>query len=228
MITRRERLKAKLDRREEWALKRHNKASKLRAVDEHLRGDLAFATQPGRISARARMIARTDKAREHSAMASHHASKAEGLSKHLDRTIFTDDDDAVEKLLAKIATLEAKRDEMKHRNKEWRKAGKGKAHEGWELSNLGARIRSNRERVTEVKRRQSLAAEVEATESGVLVKEHGGGYVSITFEEKPDREIRQGLGAAGFRFGGGGWYGRWDDLGDELKNEITCTAPEAE
>ena len=46
-----------------------------------------------------------------------HASKAAGIREQLDRSIFSDDPDAVEALNARIAELEAKQEKMKAANK---------------------------------------------------------------------------------------------------------------
>ena len=54
---------------------------------------------PGRIPARERMNRREEKAHEHREMAAHHQGKAAGLRDQLDRTIFSDDEDAIETAL---------------------------------------------------------------------------------------------------------------------------------
>ena len=116
-MTRRERLERKIEKREEWAEGRDDKANALRAYGDKFRGDHAFNTQPGHIPERDRMNKRDDKAHEHSQMAGHHRSKAAGLQHQLDRTIFSDDADAIDALEAKIAKMEAKRDSMKAANR---------------------------------------------------------------------------------------------------------------
>lgn len=123
-MTRRERLEAKAERRREWAESRTKKASALRAVGSEYRHDWAFITQPGHIPARAAMNRRDEKAYEHSKMAEHHEQKAAGLEQQLERSIFSDDADAIEQLKAKLAKLEAKRDRMKAYNAAARKAAK--------------------------------------------------------------------------------------------------------
>lgn len=144
-MTRRERLERKAEKRREWAEGRTSKAHALRnATSDSLRHDWAFITQPGHIPERARMIRRDDKAHEHHKMATHHEQKAAGIEAQLDRSIFSDDDDAIERLAEKIADLEAERDSNKGLNAAWRKAGKPKADDapGWariaELLNVEA------------------------------------------------------------------------------------------
>jgi len=66
------------------------------------------------------------KALEHDKMAQHHAEKADGLAQQLERSIFSDDPDAIEALEAKAAALEARRGRMKAINKAWKKAGSPK------------------------------------------------------------------------------------------------------
>lgn len=97
-MTRRERLEAKVERRREWAAGRRDKASSLRGYTERYRGDVAFNTQPGHIPERARVIRMIDQGHEHAEMANHHEAKANGLERQLDRTVFSDDVDAIAQL----------------------------------------------------------------------------------------------------------------------------------
>lgn len=75
----------------------------------------------------------------------------------------------------------------------------------YELTNLGAPIRSDRERIDEIKARQTRSAQVEQA-GGVLV-EAKPGYCRVTFAEKPDRAILDLLKGAAFRWGAGHWFG---------------------
>lgn len=120
--THRERLEAKAERRESWAQSRAEQAERLHARNEPYRGDIAFNTQPGHIPERARVIARTEKAWEHSAKAREHESKAAGIETQLARSIFDDDPDAIEALTAKLERLEAERERWKSYNAACRKA----------------------------------------------------------------------------------------------------------
>ena len=228
-MTRRERTEAQVAKREEWAASRRQKADALRATTDRYRGDWAFATQPGHIPERARVIRAQDRAFEHADMAAHHDAKATGLEAQLDRTIFSDDDNAITALEARIAQHEAERERMKLVNKLYKKgdaAGLAAlgldlerlqaqvAHvglsfvrapfEGFKLTNLGARIRTDRERIEEIKRCQGRTERAEAA-GGVVVE--GGEYVRVTFAEKPEREILDALRAAGFQWSSGSWVG---------------------
>lgn len=134
-MTRRERLERRAERREEWAQGRADKARSLRnATPESIRRDWAFITQPGRIPERERMNRRDAKAVEHDHMAAHHRTRAAGLRDQLNRSIYSDDVDAVERLRERIAGLDAKRKRNTAVNRAWRKAGKPTAddRDGWE------------------------------------------------------------------------------------------------
>lgn len=123
-MTRRERLERKAERRREWAEKREAKAAALYKQNEPYRGDWAFATQPGYIPERARANRRDQKAFEHQGVAKHHRSRAAGLEDALERSIYSDDTDAIERLEERIAEQQAERDARKKANAAWRKAGK--------------------------------------------------------------------------------------------------------
>jgi hypothetical protein len=241
-MTRRERLERKLAKRREWADKRQDKAAALRNYNESLlyAHDIAFNTQPGHIPERARMIARTEKAIEHSNMAEYHDSKADGLERQLDRSIFSDDDNAVEAIEARIKKNEEKREQMKKVNAMYRKGDAAglaavglnlealreklktayswcqQPHPGYELQNLGGRITADRKRLEFVKRQQQERAQAQAAPNGVILKQYGE-YCSVMFAEKPDRSILNALRSAGFHWGAGSWTGYLAKLPPEVK-----------
>ncbi len=163
-------------------------------------------------------------------MAEHHVGKAAGLQCQLDSSIFSDDPDAVDALRRRIAGLEAKRDRIKAYNASCRRGardlslldsaerehivslarvapyairGNG-AFPSYVLSNLGADIRRNQERVADLERR-ARRTERAATAGGLVIE--GGEWVRVTFAEKPARPILDALKAAGFRWGAGSWHG---------------------
>lgn len=185
---------------------------------------------------------------ERSEMASTHISKAGGIENALDRSIFSDDDNALEAIQARIAENEATRERMKTVNKLYRKndaaglaafgldletlkaalAAKGSywgqaPHLPYELSNLGARITSDKKRLVSVKRQQERSAKADESPDGILIQECQGGYVRVTFAEKPSREILNALKAAGFYWGQGSWAGQKDKLPQEVKDECAAT-----
>lgn len=108
-MTYRERREAKVARLAEWAEKRNTKAVALHAQNAPYRGDHAFNTQPGHIPERARAIARTERAFEHSAKADQMQARASTIASQLERSIFDDDPDAIERLREKLAKLEGDR-----------------------------------------------------------------------------------------------------------------------
>lgn len=231
MATRRERMEARARKRAEWAEKARAKADGLHARNLPFRGDWAFNTQPGHIPERARVIAREDRAHELTKKAKRHEGIAGELERQLDRSIFSDDADALESLAKRIAAHREDLERMKLVNKLFRKndaaglaelgidleqlraklldAGPwfGKApHMQYEFSNLRNRIRADEKRLELVKRRQERSAAAEASPNGVTL-EGGGEWVSITFAEKPAREVLEALKDSGFMWRGGSWSG---------------------
>lgn len=146
-MTRRERAEARAARRREWAEGRAAKAdAALDTSATPYADDWAFLSQPGRIPQRDALNRRAEKAAEHGAMARHHAAKAAGIERQLDHTIFDDDPDACDRLRERIAETERERAEYKAFNAKQRKAG-GDILPSYVLTNLGARIRRDRERL---------------------------------------------------------------------------------
>ena len=228
-MTTRERIEARIERREEWAATRQSRAASVFHESERYRGDYAFNTQPGHIPERARVIRMEDQAAEHATMAQHHDAKAAGLADQLERSVYSDDADAIAQLEARMAEHEATRDRMKLVNKLFKKGdAAGLAalglnlesltqrvaaigyswvtapYESYQLTNLGARIRADKERIAEIQRRTARTDRAEAA-GGVSIE--GDVYVRVTFAEKPDRAVLDALKAAGFRWGGGSWVG---------------------
>lgn len=240
-MTRRERLEHRIEKRRKWADGRRAKAASLRAATpENMRNDWAFITQPGHIPERARMIARDDRAHGHSNMATYHDGKAAGLESQLERSIFSDDPDAIESLEAKASALDASAARCNAINAAWRKAKRGLPDEeapsaGWSCGLLPpaveteetknamqygctrrkgpmdaaydrANARRCRERIEQIKADQAMRNRVEAAPNGITIE--GSDYVSITFAEKPDRQVLTELKTAGFRWGRGSWCGK--------------------
>lgn len=242
-MTRRERLENKLTKREAWAGKRRAKASAVYAFTEQFHGDHAFNTQPGAFPLRTRVNRMEERAHEDTKMAQHHDSKASGLADQLDRSVFSDDDNAGEALRARIAEHEAQRERAKTINREIRRGA------GWEarlspslsdkeradllsiarafggaykpgyppyhLTNLGARIRADKERIVEIERRTTRTAEAESM-GGVLI-EGDDAWVRVTFAENPGHAILDALKTAGFRWGDGSWIGERAKLPAEVQ-----------
>jgi hypothetical protein len=241
-MTRRERLERKLELRQEWADKRTAKANAVFARAEHYHGDYAFNTQPGHIPERARLIKAEERAFGDMDMAKHHTQCAAGIETALDRSIFSDDDNAVEALEKRIAEREAEREQMKLINKLYRKgdaaglAALGKDLEqmhsrlkdqlswmqvpypAYELSNLGGRITADRKRLGYIKQQNERKTAAEAAPNGVTIEtqDNWGGYCRVTFADKPDREILNALRSAGYHWGSGCWTGKADVLPESI------------
>ena len=131
-MTRRERLEAKLEKRETWAEGRDAKATAASAKFHAIADNIPLG-QPiliGHHSERRhrRDIARMDSAlqqtHESVTMAARHRSKAAGLADQLETSIFSDDPDAPEAVAARIVELEAKRTAMRASNAAFRKGDK--------------------------------------------------------------------------------------------------------
>ena len=160
-MTYRERREARAERLRGWAEKRQTDASAtLRAITKQYGGDTAFNTQPGHIPERARVISREDKAFASLRKADGMESRAAGIEDQLASAIYSDDPDAIPALEARIAKLEAQREQIKAENAAYRKEhgaelkGLGvyereqkMPHAGWELSNLSGNIARNRQRL---------------------------------------------------------------------------------
>lgn len=238
-MTYRERKEAKLEKRFDWAASRDAKSA---AAFDRARtiADGIPLGQPILVSHHSERHARADQARieggmargvESMQMAELHRSKAAGIQDQLDRSIYSDDPDAPERLTERIASLEAKRTAMKASNAAYKKGDAAWAaclgitteqaaarrmaieagyswcrqpHPGYELTNLGANIRRLQERLKTIAARANRTTLAEAG-GGVLIE--GETWVRITFAEKPERATLDALKAAGFRWGGGHWIG---------------------
>lgn len=247
-MTRRERLERKLEKRKEWAEKAETRANSL-SEQSHKMMSIIPMGQPILIGHhsekrdrkyRNRAWNKMGKAVEQRDLSAHHVSKAGGLEHQLDKSIFSDDNDATEALKARIEENEAKRDRMKKINALYRKGDaetltalgfdleqlreKLKTAYSWcqqpypayELSNLGQRISGDKKRLEFIKKQNETRAQAEATPNGVILKQYGE-WCSVTFAEKPDRSILNTLRAASFRWGAGSWSGKLEHLPAEVK-----------
>jgi hypothetical protein len=236
-VTYRERREAKAERLQEWAAKRHAQAVAQLSSQPEMRHDWAFVTQPGHIPQRARMIAADERAFRSMDKADAMLARADGIASQLDSSIYSDDPDAVERLEERIAKLEAKRDAIKTHNKTHRNGSGCTCPEGcgcrsrfevtrcdctshplpgYVLANLSSDIKRNRDRLDMLQRQARRAVEAEEA-GGTLIRPLPSGYVSVTFAEKPDSDVRAALKTAGFRFGGGSWVGSADRLPESVR-----------
>lgn len=238
-MTRRERLERKVERREEWASKAASRATAILSQGDRMASAIPMG-QPILVGHYSEKSDRAYRNRiqnafrrgfEQQDLAAQHISKADGLRTQLETSIFSDDDDAILAIEARIAEREAERERKKLANKLYAKgdvdglaalgirfedlktrleaAGSywGKApYLPYEFSNLSANIRRDRQRLDEIRARQGRAAKAEQA-GGLAIERHSNGYATLTFAEKPARSILDDLKANGFRWGSGSWFG---------------------
>lgn len=182
--TYRERREAKAERLHEWAGKREAKAESAFDAAHNLADAIPFG-QPILVGHHSEGRARRDQDRitgsmrrgvENDRKASSMEARSVGIKAQLDRSIYSDDADAVEKLQERIAELEAERDRIKAYNATCRKGerdvdllteaeqkdlvtiakfsayqmGKGGAFPGYKLTNLNGNIARNRKRLEQL------------------------------------------------------------------------------
>jgi len=244
-MTRRERLERRIEKRQQWAASAEAKAEREYKTSQSLVEGIPMG-QPILVGHHSEKRHRRTLDRSWNALgrsveqtrkAEMHESKAANLESALDRTIFSDDTNAVEALEARIAEREAEREHMKVINKLFKKADIeglkalgvdyeelrtrlaalgsyfGQApHMPFELQNIGQRIQGDKKRLESIKAQQKRTAKAEASENGVTVEQCGEGYCRVIFAEKPDRSILNALKAAGFYWGRGSWAGKSDKL----------------
>jgi len=179
------------------------------------------------------------KACESQDMAAKHRSVADGIERQLDSSIYSDDHNAIEALTQRIAERETKRDNMKLANKLFKKgdtaglaaigldfervkAGVDRQsengrlswlnvpHPAYEITNLGATIRTDKKRLEQITAQNGRREAAE--NAGGQTVESFGEYSRVTFAEKPERSTMDSLRAAGFSWGAGSWTGRTDKL----------------
>ena len=223
-MTRRERMERRAERRKDWADSRKAKAEQSFGSAQSIASCIPLG-QPILVGHHSEKRHRRDLERIDSAMrrgiesekmASEHLSKAAGIESALDRSIFSDDENAVEALEKKIVELEAQRDRNTETNKAIRRKLKtGQIVPAYVNSNLGGRIRQAKQRILAIKNAEVGKAKAEAA-GGVLVS-GSGDYCTVSFSEYPGREKVDAMKAAGFHWGSGAWHGRREKLPDFLK-----------
>lgn len=131
-MTRRERMERRLEKRREWADKASTKAQS--ACDTASQISMRFEMgQPILVGHHSEAKARRDQSRMDSCMrsacentdkAKTHENKADNIEAALERTVFSDDDDAIEKLEARIKEREAEAEHCKFVNARYKKTTK--------------------------------------------------------------------------------------------------------
>jgi DNA repair exonuclease SbcCD ATPase subunit len=222
-MTYRDRREARAEKLAEWADRREQAAASVLRERDKYRGDHAFNFQPGHIPERARLIAREDRAFRSLDKAGDMKSRASGIEDQLATSIYDDDPDAIEQLKARIERLEAERDAAKAANAAYLREhkaelaamtpcqrGQAVPFPGYRFQNLSGNITRQRKRLAGLERvAQTAAALTAASVGGVAVRSGRGGWTEVRFDDKPSREIREGLKAHGFRWvkAGGFWAG---------------------
>lgn len=187
MSTYRERREVRAERLRGWAEKREATAAAVFKANEVHTRDHAFNTQPGHIPIRAKIIASEDRQFESLQTAAGMTSRASGIEHQLATSIYSDDPDAIEQLQAKVARLEEKREAMKAANAAYRKEhgaelktmgvyarSQAVPYASYELTNLGATIRTAKQRVDEITRQQAQMASGERVGGRMMPSRYGG------------------------------------------------------
>jgi len=205
-MTRRERLEWRLERRRAWAEGRRVRAEAAFGRADEIAQSIPFG-QPVLVGHHSEKRHRRDLARmdagmhagcESMAKAKEHDSKADEIERALDRSVFSDDEDAVEALHERIEEREAQAERYAAINKAWRKSrgdlaslvAAGLVSEAlaktiadtmrlcpWlntplDTTGLRASIRRDKERIEEIERRRGRTAAAEQG-GGVVVGRAG-------------------------------------------------------
>jgi hypothetical protein len=236
-MTRRERLERKLEKRADWAEGAREKSDAAFATAAKRAEAIPFG-QPVLVGHHSEKRDRNYRARIHAGMdrgvaelrkAEGHESKARGLAAALDRSIYSDDPDAPDRLREKIEQLEASRRTMREANAAFRRSGRegvvallGEARTAevfrrasytadkvpfprYALANTGAEIGRAKKRLVQIEAERLRAGR--AWEAGGIVIDRTATYCRVTFADKPDRAMLTALRDAGYRWGAGSWQG---------------------
>lgn len=255
-MTRRERLERKLEKRQEWAAGRAKKSTVAYEKSRAAVAGIPFG-QPILVGHHSEGRHRRDVERshaamgqcvEHSKMSEHHESKARGIERALETSIFDDDPDAIEKLEEKIRGLEAVAEKSKAINKAWRKGGRdvvAAAHGeeiaaaavkvcaqfSWlarkgpmDLTHDRAEIRRCQKRIETIRQKQARAQRAE--QAGGVMLDRVGAHLQVTFAEKPEYSVIVALKGAGFHWSSGSWWGAADKLPESVR-ELAAEAAAA-
>lgn len=168
MSTYRDRREAKADRLREWAAKRETKATadldRAREMADAIpfgQPVLAGHYSQGRdMRYRERILSSMSRGVENARKADEFQRRAASIDAAAERSIYSDDPDAVARLRERIASLEAERDAIKAENAAFRKEHRAELavmtayqrdralpHPSYRLSNLTGNIKRNRDRL---------------------------------------------------------------------------------
>ena len=253
----RERLERKQERREEWAAGRERKAAQAfkRADMSESATGIPFG-QPILVGhhsegAHRNAIKRADNAMsracESSNMADHHHEKAAGIQRQLDRSIFSDDENAIKELEKRIEGREKERTFNNSVNKIIRRKPKNEStpEKLIEFETLGisaataaklfepdfcgrvgvpAYVNQNLGGNISSDKKRLASLKTQAVLNEAAGESENGisiidrnGWCVVTFAEKPDYSIIKELKAAGFHWSRGSWKGTRKDLPETVK-----------
>lgn len=258
MSTRRERLERKLEKRGEWADKAHGRSAAAFETAGKRAEAIPFG-QPVLVGHHSERRDRNYRARIHAGMdrgvaehrlAEHHESKARGLAIALERSIYDDDPDALERLVEKVRELEANCERMTRANKAWRQGGReavaaefgetlakaaaevmGQGY-SWikspfQLTSDRAEIRRCKGRMADIEKQRARAEQAEASGGVGIVRSVEHNWCTLTFAEKPERSVLEALRGAGFRWGKGSWHGYLNKLPADVEQLVFAAEAEA-
>lgn len=237
-MTRRKRMEQRADNREAWAVSATRKAEERSEASARYVEGIPFG-QPILVghhsekrhrralenswNAMGRAVELSDKAKRHEQV-------ADTLRDRLETTIFSDDENAIAELEARITEREAERDGIKAFNASCRKGApdvmllsdhwrtryealyKRGPLPAYALSNLSGRIKTDRDRIKSIRYQSVRSAKAEAAGGMFISRSTDNEYCNVTFAEKPDRSVIEALKAARFYWGGGTWGGHTKDL----------------
>ena len=228
MSTYEEKKQAKIDRYEELAEKNRAAGEALLDSTRKERGQIPFG-QPilvGHYSENRhrnhlnRMNNRDEKGFELLKKAEYYERKAKSAQDS--NSISGDDPEAVLKLKEKLARQEAQREAIKKYNKEAKKNGKEKAP-AYMLSNLGANIRSVKQRIEKLLELSKMETSEEIIGDITIVKNVEENRVQILFPSKPSKETIEKLKRSGFKWtpSQGAWQRHLSSQAEYLAKSIT-------
>lgn len=129
----------------------------------------------------------TRKSIEEDKKSEYYKSRAE--SAQSSTVIYSDDPNAIEKLKDKLQKLENERANIRARE-----------HSTWELTNIGANIRSTKERIRRLEEQESLEFPEIEFKGGKAIHNKDINRIQLLFDNKPSDYIRQNLKSNGFRW----------------------------
>ena len=106
------------------------------------------------------------------------------------KVIYNDDPNAIEKLKDKLEYLERQRELIKA----------DENHTGWQLQNIGARIRETKRRIARLQKLEEIEFEDVDFAGGKAIHNKEINRIQLIFDGKPDEDIRTALKSKGFHW----------------------------